>query len=79
MKSAARLHGVFTAEIDPDCASQSSTVKEEAMSLTTLIFLGLIGWMLFMHMRPGGHGGCCGGHGEKEHTTTHGEGEDGTA
>jgi hypothetical protein len=77
-KLAARLHGAFTAEIDPDGASQSSTVEEEAMSLTTLIFLGLIGWMLFMHTRRGGHGGCCGGHGGEDHTTQ-GGGEDGTA
>lgn len=48
------------------------------MSLTTLIFLGLIGWMLFMHMRRGGQGGCCGGHGDKDHTTQ-GGGEDGAA
>jgi hypothetical protein len=38
------------------------------MSLTTLIFLGLIGWMLYMHMRPGGHGGCCGGRGGNDST-----------
>lgn len=48
------------------------------MSLTSLIFLGLIAWMLFMHMRPGGHGGCGGGHGGSDHTTP-GGGGDGTA
>jgi hypothetical protein len=32
------------------------------MSLTTLLFIGFIAWMLFMHLRPGGHGGCGGGH-----------------
>jgi hypothetical protein len=32
------------------------------MSLTTLIFIALVAFMLFHHLRPGGHGGC-GGHG----------------
>jgi hypothetical protein len=33
------------------------------MSLGTILLLALVAWMLFMHMRPGGHGGggCCGG------------------
>lgn len=48
------------------------------MSLTTLIFLGLAGWMLFMHLRPGGHGGCGSAHGAGDHTPRKG-GEDGTA
>jgi hypothetical protein len=48
------------------------------MSFSTLIFLVLIGWMLFMHMRPGGHGGCGGGRAGKDHPTP-GGGEDGTA
>jgi hypothetical protein len=48
------------------------------MSFTTLIFLGLIGWMLFMHLRPGGHGGCGGSHGGQDQTTPRGDG-DGTA
>lgn len=45
------------------------------MSLSIVIFLGLIGWMLFMHMRPGGHGG---GHRGSEDSKRPG-GEDGTA
>jgi hypothetical protein len=52
--------------------------EEAAMNVSTLIFLVLIGWMLFMHMRPGGHGGCGGGRGGKDHPTP-GGGEDGTA
>jgi hypothetical protein len=31
------------------------------MSPTTLLLIAFIAWMLFMHLRPGGHGGCCGG------------------
>lgn len=30
------------------------------MSFTSLIFIALIVWMVWMHTRPGGHGGCCG-------------------
>jgi hypothetical protein len=77
-RSAVCLHGVFTAAGDAEHASQSSTLEEATMSLTSLIFLGLIAWMLFMHMRPGGHGGCGGGHGGSDHTTP-GGGGDGTA
>jgi hypothetical protein len=32
------------------------------MSLTTVLFIAFIAWMLFMHLRPGGHGGGCGSH-----------------
>lgn len=28
------------------------------MSLTTILFIAVIGWMLVMRLRPGGHGGC---------------------
>jgi hypothetical protein len=51
------------------------------MSLTTLIFLGLVGWMLFMHLRPGGHGGCGGAHSGRggNDDTTQGGGGDGNA
>jgi hypothetical protein len=28
------------------------------MSITTLIFIALLVWMVWMHARPGGHGGC---------------------
>lgn len=41
------------------------------MSLGTILILAFVGWMLFSHLRPGGHsghggghaghGGCCGG------------------
>ena len=35
------------------------------MSLTTILILALFVWMLYMHMRPGGHGGC-GTHGHRD-------------
>ena len=37
------------------------------MDLTTIILIGLFIWMMSMHLRPGGHGGCGGSHGS--HTT----------
>lgn len=50
------------------------------MSLTTLLLIAFIGWMLFMHLRPGGHGGhgggCgMGGHGGHGGTPKEGEGD----
>jgi hypothetical protein len=47
------------------------------MSLRTLLPFGLIAWMLFMHLRPGGRGGgggCCGGHGSHTDSSS-GEGD----
>ncbi len=46
------------------------------MSLTTILILAFVAWMLLMHLRPGGHGGGCGGH-HAEHQTPK-EGGDGT-
>jgi hypothetical protein len=40
------------------------------MSLTALILLAVVAYMLSSHLRPGGRGGgCCGGHGSN--TGTH--------
>jgi hypothetical protein len=32
------------------------------MSLGTILLLAFVAWMLFTHLRPGGHGGHGGGH-----------------
>jgi hypothetical protein len=42
------------------------------MSGTTLIFIALIVWMAWMHMRPGGHGGCA-SHGSRASSSHTGE------
>ena len=45
------------------------------MSLTTILILAFVAWMLFTHLRPGSHGGGCRGHGGPQ---TPKEGRDGT-
>jgi hypothetical protein len=44
------------------------------MSLTTLIFIALVAFMPFHHLRPGGHGGC-GSHGGHGHAPKEGGGD----
>ena len=39
------------------------------MDLTTIILIGLFVWMMSMHLRPGGHGGC-GSHGSQGSKTS---------
>ena len=31
------------------------------MNLGTILLLAFVAWILFSMLRPGGHGGCCGG------------------
>jgi hypothetical protein len=44
------------------------------MSLTTLIFIALVAFTLFHHLRPGGHGGC-GSHGSHGQAPKNGGGD----